>query len=401
METLIRKRLTETSELVEILAKFGDEPAIFYQKSPEDIQWQNQNQYPRIIFAIDKFANAERGTYGALTFDIVCSETSASPEEVEILIRHALEGIFFTPTAGETFSAKWRDTSLMQEQISDKENLIFGALVNFDIYEYPAIKTSDPDPIAALNEYALNWYEKFFVIGESELPPFLEPTRERPAIYFSRKNFRSKIQRNSDVRIDGTIQFHLFAPTLKDRIEWLTEFFYSLLLDGEVTLQDGSPMFITDLRQDFSADEVRGQISIDVNFGVLRKPDYAHILIGTNFSSLSGKKIQTKNFVNVDDEIEIRDDSSNSEIDAIIIGEKDRKFHERLSSKNSQTNTSENSRRKLWTLRRKIADSSEFVGLENRNFKSDLGDEIENVHKRRNYSGDEKIIRDEIHTGNS
>lgn len=381
MENLIRQRLIENEELIKILAKFGDEPAIFYQKSPEDIQWQKQNQYPRVIFAIDKFSNAERGTYGALTFEIVCSETSVSPEEVEILIRRSLEGIFFTPTDGETFSAKWRDTSLMQEQISDKENLIFGALVNFDIYEYPEIKTSDPDPVAALNEYALNWYEKFFVIGESELPPFLEPTRERPAIYFSRKNFRSKIQRNSDVRIDGTIQFHLFAPTLKDRIEWLTEFFYSLLLNGEVTLLDGSPMFITDLREDFSFDEVRGQISIDVNFGVLRKPDYAHILVGTNFSSSAEGKFLTD---------EIFDNDS---------AEKNRKFHEKISRRNSQSIISENSTRKLWTLHKKIADSSDFVGEEKRNFKSDLGDEIENVHARRNYSGDEEIIRDKIHTG--
>ena len=398
MENLIRKRLVENEELVKILAKFGEEPAIFYQKSPEDIQWQKQNQYPRVIFAIDKFANAERGTYGALTFEIVCSETSASPEEVEILIRGALEGIFFTPTAGETFSAKWRDTSLIQEQASDKENLIFGALVNFDIYEYPAIKTSDPDPIAALNEYALNWYEKFFVIGESELPSFLEPTRERPAIYFSRKNFRSEKQKNSAVGIDGTIQVHLFAPTLKDRIEWLTEFFYSILLDGEVTLLDGSPMFITDLRQDFSADEIRGQISIDVNFGVLRKPDYAHILIGTNFSSLGERNFHSKNFVKSDDEIEISDNSAMAE--SVAVTEKNRKFHENF-GKTDSAMTSENSNRKLWTLRRKISDGNEFgeEKISDKNFKSDLGVEIENVHARRNYSGDEKIIRDEIHVG--
>jgi len=273
MENLIRKKLIETPELVKILSKFGDEPAIFYQKSPEDIQWQKQNQYPRVIFAIDKFSNAERGTYGALSFEIVCSETNASPEEVEILIRGALEGIFFTPTAGETFSAKWRDTSLMQEQISDKENLIFGALVNFDIYEYPAIKTSDPDPIAALNEYALNWYEKFFVIDESELPPFLKPTRERPAIF------------------------------------------------------------------------------------------------------------QIENIF-VDDSAKIRN------------------FHEKISRQNSQTTTSENSTKKLWTLHKKIADSSEFVSEEKRNFKSDLGYEIENVHNRRNYSGDEKIYCEYSHKFN-
>ena len=140
-------------------------------------------------------------------------------------------------------------------------------------------------------------------------------------------------------------------------------------------------MFITDLRQDFSSDEIRGQISIDVNFGVLRKPDYAHILIGTNFSNSSEGKFLTDEIFDNDSE------------------EKNRKFHEKISRQNSQIMTSENSKRKLWTLHKKIADSSEFVGAEKRNFKFDLGDEIENVHARRNHSGDEEIIRDEIHTG--
>lgn len=378
MENLIRKRLVETPELVEILAKFGEEPAIFYQKSPEDIQWQKQIQYPKIIFAIDKFSNAERGTYGALTFEIVCSETSTSPEEVEILIRRSLEGIFFTPQIGETFSAKWRDTSLMQEQISDKENLIFGALVNFDIYEYPAIKTSDPDPIAALNDYALNWYENFFVIGESELPPFLEPTRERPAIYFSRKNFRSNRQRNSDVQIDGTIQVHLFAPTLKDRIEWLTEFFYSLLLDGEVTLLDDSPMFVLELRQDFSADEIRGQISIDVTFGILRKPEYAHVLLDANFSTSSEGKFSVEEIFDNDSTEKIRD------------------FHKKINQASAVSEKkSDESNRKIFDLHKKISESYETHGKNN--FDSDVGGDFSNVHNRRNYSGDEKIVRDEIH----
>ena len=62
MEALIRKRLVENENLVKILAKFGEEPAIFYQKAPEDIQFQKQIQYPKIIFTIDKFSNAERET---------------------------------------------------------------------------------------------------------------------------------------------------------------------------------------------------------------------------------------------------------------------------------------------------------------------------------------------------
>ena len=34
------------------------------------------------------------------------------------------------------------------------------------------------DPIAAMNEYALNWEQNLIVIGRSELPDFFTPTRK-------------------------------------------------------------------------------------------------------------------------------------------------------------------------------------------------------------------------------
>ena len=64
---LIRQRLLNTSKLTDMLPVFetadaNNIPAIFYQKAPEDVQWQGRVQYPKLIFSIDKFDNAERGT---------------------------------------------------------------------------------------------------------------------------------------------------------------------------------------------------------------------------------------------------------------------------------------------------------------------------------------------------
>ena len=294
MEMLIRQRLLNTSKLTDMLPVFetadaNNIPAIFYQKAPEDVQWQGREQYPKIVFTIDKFDNAERGTMGVLTVELICSETGASPEEVEPVIRETLEGVFFTPTEGETFSAKWRETSLIEEAVGDRQILINGALMTFDVYEYPNIKTSDPDPIAALNLYALKWNKQMVVIGESELPSFFSPTRDKPAIYFSRRNIKGGLQDNSAVWLEGVIMVHIFAPTLKDRLEWLAEFHHHILLDGEVTLLDGSPMFIKKTDHDYAADEIRGQLRLDVSYGVLRKPKYSHTMMESNMSKPSNK----------------------------------------------------------------------------------------------------------------
>ena len=282
MEMLIRQRLLDTPALTTMLSTFetdmGGIPAIFYQKAPEDIQWQGDVQYPKVVFSIDKFDNAERGTMGVLTVEIICSETSTEPEEIENAVRDTLEGVFFTPSEGETFSTKWRETSLIQEAVSDREVLVNGALMNFDVYEYPSVKTSDPDPIAALNRYAVNWDKRLVVIGETELPPFFSPTRDNPAIYFSNRSLKGVLQKNTDILIDGVIMVHIFAPKLRDRLEWLAEFHHCLLFDGEVELLDGSPMFIQRTEHDFAADEIRGQLRLEVYYGLLRKPEYAHTL---------------------------------------------------------------------------------------------------------------------------
>lgn len=288
MEKLIRRRLAENEKLTKILASFEInhqiEPAIFYQKAPDDISFKGNEQYPRITFIVDKFSNAERGIMGVLGVDIICAETSTTPEQVEALVRQSLEGVFFTPSNSVTFSAKWRESSLITEPASEKMALVIGISLSFDLYEYPLLETSDPDPIAAMCEYALTWDKDLVVIGRSELPEFFTPTRKRPAIYFSKETMRIETQTNTVVWMRGFLNVHLFAPTLIDRHEWLEQLNQSLGYAGEVTMLDYSPMFIISTAYDYHSDEIKGQIKLDVRYGLLRRPEYAHAIMQGNFS---------------------------------------------------------------------------------------------------------------------
>ena len=277
IESLVRKRLVSSADLSEKLAVFGGMPAIFFQEAPDDKDeaWGDA-QYPRIVFSADTFADPARDRRKVMFVDIACSTTGTAPEEIEPLVRKALSGVFFTPDDGETFSAKWKETQVFRETIGEREPLIIGMTVNFDIYEYPLLETSDPDPIVAACHYVKEWSKQVVVIGRAWLRGIYEPTREHPAIYFSRGNTTVDRETNAVVWMNTELVVHLFAPSVHDRIEWLEQFSRALVLSGEITMPDGSPMFIKQIKGDAAGDELTGQLRLSVQYGLLRQPVYAH-----------------------------------------------------------------------------------------------------------------------------
>lgn len=279
VETLVRSVLIEEG-LGNMLAKFAGQPAIFYQEAPIDTapEW-GETQYPRIVFTADTFADAERGRRKSLSVDILCAATGPAPEEIEPFVREALAGVFFSPDDLETFSAKWRETQVFKENITGREDMLFGMTVNFDIYEYPLLETSDPDPIMAICRYAQEWDENLSVIGASELPDIYKPTRDNPAVWFSRGSTSIDRQTNTVVWMNTDLIAHFFAPSLKDRIAWVEQFSQSLALDGRIIMLDKSPMFLQRLIGDAAGDEISGQLTIGVQFGILRRPDYSHTMM--------------------------------------------------------------------------------------------------------------------------
>ena len=115
MESLIRRRLADNENLCALLVDFGGDTAIFYQKAPADTD-SPETLYPQIIFTTDKYADATRGTAGILNVDIITSQLTTPPEEIERLVRDTLEGIFFRPQAGEIFSLTYSPSPQANER---------------------------------------------------------------------------------------------------------------------------------------------------------------------------------------------------------------------------------------------------------------------------------------------
>ena len=81
---------------------------------------------------------------------------------------------------------------------------------------------------------------------------------------------------------------HFFAPELKDRCEWIEQFAQQLALDTEVTMLDGSPMFIHNIKGNSASNELQGQLQIFVQYGLLRRPKYAHTMTQMRLNQKGG-----------------------------------------------------------------------------------------------------------------
>jgi len=286
MDIAIRRRLTTDEFLCSLLARFGDEAAIFYRKAPADTDLEEN--YPHVIFSVDKFSDPQKGVAGILTVDIISSQMHTAPEEIERPLRERLEGVFLRPQSGEIFSLKWQRSDIFSEPVAERAALIIGVTMMFEIYEFPLAETNAPDPVEALNHWATG--TNAVIIGVTEFEEFFEPTREQPAIYFDVERIRLVEQSNSKATFDATINLHVFAPDVRSRREWLANLNHELALLGTVFANDGSPMFLQNSEYLWAASEVQGQIQFIFRYAVTRRYPYAHPMIEAKFAT--GAKIR-------------------------------------------------------------------------------------------------------------
>ena len=283
MRALIRKRLLESKQVADKLSSYCCRPAVFYQSAPDDKDeaWSQEAVYPYIILYADTRQEAEQGMAGQLSVDIVCNETGVMPEVIEPVVKESLTNVFFTADGQDPAVLVWKESQVFKEQVSDKQSMLVGITMLFDIHDFPDMETGDPDPVAAFNDYAEEWDKDVAVIGRSEIEPIFNPSRARPAFYFRQANTSIDRQTNTVVWVNTAVSGHFFAPTLHDRNMWIDQFVQSLALAGEIEMPDGSPMFIRNIRGNSGNDGLTGQIQIEAQYGILRRPKYAHPMTGS------------------------------------------------------------------------------------------------------------------------
>ena len=282
LEDLIYTRLSDPDGPAAKLARYGEAPAIFYQAAPEDTAagWDGKRQYPRIDYTVDMQANPERQSCGVLTLNIWCSEQCAPPEDLDPEVRAMMREVFMQPDESPPYSLAWvRSDAFEGRSQANPATLVNGITVLFDLFAFPVQETTDPDPILAINEYVKQWAPDALVIGKDTLERFQIATTDQPIFYFRLASLQLQRETNTVAWMDGMIAGYIYAPE-ETRLKWLKALVDVLSLDGEVTMLDTSPMFLRGIKADSAADPLTvGQLRLQIRFGLLRRPKYAHTLM--------------------------------------------------------------------------------------------------------------------------
>lgn len=297
LDGLLKEQIRKDEQVEGMLASFGGKPAFFYQKSPPDTDklW-GRTCYPRADYNIDMQYNAERKSSGSLTINIWCtSESESMPEDIEKRFRELIEGTFYS-TKKTSVCAVWvRSDSFSYETnannaTSNGQPEIFGVTMLFELMEFPRQITTDPDPVQGINEWTKKYFTGLTVIGYDILPAIWKPTDENAAVYWRFIEYGTE-SRQSGYAVDwfiGNFAAHIITDSVPERNRWLKSIAERLQIDGEIILQDSSPMFIKKVEVKHNADPLReGQMIISGQYGVLaqsRKEEAEIILNNGNFN---------------------------------------------------------------------------------------------------------------------
>lgn len=281
LEELIYKRFVDSNELTKKLAVFNKMPAVFSPEPPDDNQqgWNNNIQYPKIIYNFDLQANEERHSAGILSVSLLCQNVAeVMPETIESLVRDCLRDVILQPAGGTPYCFAWARTDAFT--IDDKKgDVTIGSEIRFDILEYPSQETSDPDPIMAADKYIKGMYPECLIMGYDRMEEITEATASKPVIYCRLIATDKAEETNTVAWMDSRIAVHILCPNNEIRLKIATAIANKISLDGEIIMLDHSPMFIKRLQVNYKSDYLKdGQVFITGHYGLLRYKAKPHSL---------------------------------------------------------------------------------------------------------------------------
>lgn len=316
-DKLLIKQIQNDEQIKGMLTSYDEKPAFFYQKVlliPIDC---GVNLVTRVDYNVDMQYNPERKSSGILTINIWCtSESAAMPEDIEKRLRELIESTFYSEN-NVSVCAVWNrsDAFSFENNLNNSNNMqpeVFGTTVLFELMEFPEQITVDPDSIQAVNCWTKKYFPEIKIIAYDSLLPVWKPTDENPAIYwrFIDTNTDDKQSDYSVTWFIGHFSAHIIAETVTERNRWIKSIAEQLNINGEIVLNDGSPMFIKQIDIKNNADPLRdGQIIISGQYGILtqHKKETANIILNNSYFNgvieMSETKENKKNNIRVDTNI--------------------------------------------------------------------------------------------------
>ncbi len=285
LESIIYKHISSNKELCAMLAEYNNFPAIFQQFAPADTDsdWIGKNRYPQIIYDIDTTIDVSRKIAGTLSIDIICTANTHPPESIINVLKNIIDGYFFTD-GEDTFAAVWERTDNFT---SEPDFKVFGNTLTFSLLAFPLQTTSEPDPIALMNEWTSSVIKNAVIIGKDDISDVFKPTNDMPAIYWSSTGITtSPLPSNYYCTwYQDNLRVSVVAPSKQTRNSIIKQIIEKLTADGRVIFPEGGQFYIHRLIVNNESDPIRtGQLTVEGSYGILRKYPEADKLSNITYS---------------------------------------------------------------------------------------------------------------------
>lgn len=280
IETAIYNYISAEPTIAIHLTTWRGRPAVFNQAAPSDTDsgWDDENQYGRLVFALDTSDDPERSLSGNLTVDAIVS-SGEEPELLAEAVKRAVDGCFFTDN-DLTAAAAWKSTQYFE----DPTEKVVGATLIFGIAAFPPQETLYPDFINLLNHWtAKELLEQLKdtigivglnVIGQSELPEAWRPTDDTPAVYWRAVDISPCSWISSTWQTEwetATCKASVMAGTGRVEREISRKIAEQAKLTKRLVFDDLSPLMIDRAANaNFATDAIaQGQVTIEATYGIL------------------------------------------------------------------------------------------------------------------------------------
>lgn len=276
LNQLIYYRLIGSKDLSARLASYHEEPAIFPAQFPSDQQpgWEGKSQYPRLSYRIDMQVNQERASVGNLHVSVFTQDRLKEIEEIEDIVKGCLKDVLMRPSEQAPFCVAWARTEpYLFEGLG-----VIGKDILFDILEYSAQQTTDPDPVMAMNVFVKDLFPEAVVLGMDRITDYTNPA-DRPVFFCRLEDITSTTGHcmNTIAWFNCKMAVHLLCPDSGVRGKMIAAINRKLGVAQEVIMLDQSPMTIKSSRMNNKADYLReGQLEITGKYGCLRGGEKKH-----------------------------------------------------------------------------------------------------------------------------
>ena len=273
LSKMLFQRLVGDARLSELLAKYNNRSAVFYQRPPSDgdSEW-GPVQYPRIDYNVDLQENPARNTSGVLTLNVTCDvQVTCEPEDIEARLRELFHTAF-APTDDYVYCLAWQRSDAFEIRTREDQTVRnYGVTVVFDLVACPPQITVYPDPIKGMNTWTKEVLPDAIVIGIDEISDWLIPTREKPVVYWRIASQGKATQHFTHTWLDITIEGHVYCKNAADRLYNLVQLNTAYALAHHITLEDTSPLFLNSfVMQPHLNYIITGQIRATGRFGLLQ-----------------------------------------------------------------------------------------------------------------------------------